>query len=132
MLSSGRAARRSVTRSTPTGSVNPNGLPTPSYNCWWSSGVVSARREARAFGFVFKKCVKGQMIEVTFTAKSVERKLAQLKKVLKEEHYAFPAHTPPDEVALMFPLASLHTSSPVAEATPRPGRRKAMLRWRRV
>ena len=63
-----------------------------------------ARREARAFEFVFKKCVKGQMIEVTFTAKSVERKLAQLKKVLKEEHYAFPAHTPPDEVAVMYPM----------------------------
>ena len=64
-----------------------------------------ARREARAFEFVFKKCVKGQMIEVTFTAKSVERKLAQLKKVLKEEHYTFPANTPPDEVALMFPMS---------------------------
>ena len=63
-----------------------------------------ARREARAFEFVFNKRVKGQMVEVTFTAKSVIRGLAQLKKVLKEEHYAFPAHTPPDEVAVMFPM----------------------------
>ena len=35
-----------------------------------------ARREARAFEFVFKKRVKGQIVEVTFTAKSVKRKLA--------------------------------------------------------
>ena len=82
MLSSGRAARRSVTRSTPTGSVNPNGLPTPSYNCWWSSGVVwrDAKPEARAFEFVFKKCVKGQMIEVTFTAKIRGKKACSAQK----------------------------------------------------
>ena len=43
-------------------------------------------------------------MDLNFTKEAVKWKLKQLKKVLKEEHYAFPAHTPPDEVAVMYPM----------------------------
>ena len=42
--------------------------------------------------------------EANFTKEAVKWKLKQLKRVLKEEHSAFPAHTPPDEVAVMYPM----------------------------
>ena len=63
-----------------------------------------ARREARTFDFAFRSHQSGETVDLNFTKEAVKRKLKQLKKVLKEEHYAFPAHTPPDEVAVMFPM----------------------------
>ena len=61
-----------------------------------------ARREPRTFDFAFRSHETGETVH--FTKEAVKWKLKQLKKVLKEEHYAFPAHTPPDEVAVMFPM----------------------------
>ena len=57
-----------------------------------------ARREPRTFDFAFRSHQSGETVDLNFTKEAVKRKLKQLKKVLKEEHYAFPAHTPPDEV----------------------------------
>ena len=54
-----------------------------------------ARREARTFDFAFRSHQSGETVDLNFTKEAVKRKLKQLKKVLKEEHYAFPAHTPP-------------------------------------
>ena len=54
-----------------------------------------ARREARTFDFAFRSHHSGETVDLNFTKDAVKRKLKQLKKVLKEEHYAFPAHTPP-------------------------------------
>ena len=54
-----------------------------------------ARREARTFDFAFRSHHSGETVDLNFTKEAVKRKLKQLKKVLKEEHYAFPAHTPP-------------------------------------
>ena len=63
-----------------------------------------ARREPRTFDFAFRSHETSETVDLNFTKEAVKRKLKQLKKVLKEEHYAFPAHTPPDEVAVMFPM----------------------------
>ena len=54
-----------------------------------------ARREPRTFDFAFRSHQSGETVDLNFTKEAVKRKLKQLKKVLKEEHYAFPAHTPP-------------------------------------
>ena len=66
-----------------------------------------ARRDARAFSFVFKEQQLAGPVEKVFTEKAVKEKLWQLKQVLPEEIYAWPAHTPADEVAAMFPMYKL-------------------------
>ena len=66
-----------------------------------------ARRDERAFSFVFKEQQLAGPVEKVFTEKAVKQKLWQLKQVLPEEIYAWPAHTPADEVAAMFPMYKL-------------------------
>ena len=63
-----------------------------------------ARREARTFDFAFRSHETSETVDLNFTKEAVKWKLKQLKRVLKEEHSAFPAHTPPDEVAVMYPM----------------------------
>ena len=66
-----------------------------------------ARRDERGFSFVFKEQQLAGPVEKVFTEKAVKEKLWQLKQVLPEEIYAWPAHTPADEVAAMFPVYKL-------------------------
>ena len=66
-----------------------------------------ARRDERGFSFVFKEQQLAGPVEKVFTEKAVKQKLWQLKLVLPEEIYAWPAHTPADEVAAMFPMYKL-------------------------
>ena len=63
-----------------------------------------ARREPRTFDFAFRSHETSETVDLNFTKEAVKWKLKQLKRVLKEEHSAFPAHTPPDEVAVMYPM----------------------------
>ena len=66
-----------------------------------------ARRDERGFSFVFKEQQLAGPVEKVFTEKAVKQKLWQLKQVLPQEIYAWPAHTPADEVAAMFPVYKL-------------------------
>ena len=66
-----------------------------------------ARRVDRGFDFTYSKLEKGRTAEIYFSAKAVERKLAELKAVLPAELYDFPAHTPADEMAVMLPMYQL-------------------------
>ena len=71
-----------------------------------------ARRDARAFSFVFKEQQLAGPVEKVFTEQAVKEKLKQLKKVLPAEIYAWPAHTPADEVAaLKLPARSVFVIS---------------------
>ena len=66
-----------------------------------------ARRDARAFSFVFNEQQLAGPVRKVFSEQAVQQKLKLLKQMLPEEIYAWPAHTPADEVAAMFPVYKL-------------------------
>ena len=66
-----------------------------------------ARRDARAFSFVFNEQQLAGPVRKVFSEQAVKQKLKLLKQELPAEIYAWPAHTPADEVAAMFPVYKL-------------------------
>ena len=66
-----------------------------------------ARRDARAFSFVFKEQQLAGPVRKVFSEQAVKQKLKLLKQELPAEIYAWPAHTPADEVEAMFPVYKL-------------------------
>ena len=66
-----------------------------------------ARRDARAFSFVFNEQQLAGPVRKVFSEQAVKQKLKLLKQELPAEIYAWPAHTPADEVEAMFPVYKL-------------------------
>ena len=60
-----------------------------------------ARRDARAFSFVFNEQQLAGPVRKVFSEQAVKQKLKLLKQELPAEIYAWPAHTPADEVEAM-------------------------------
>ena len=66
-----------------------------------------AHRDDRSFEFVLNECENGKMVQKVFSAEAVKQKLKMLKKLLPVEVFEWPAHTPADEVAAMYPIYKL-------------------------